>query len=64
MQTLQGGESKDMTDILREDFYDVGIGDAATVVVADKLYCIGGFRVEYDADLKLFYQSPQVQGTR
>ena len=57
---MQGGEGEDITDIFRENFYDCGIGDAATVVVDEKLYCIGGFRVEYDADLKLFYQSPQV----
>ena len=50
-----------MSDSLRKGFYELGIGDAATVVVGERLYCVGGFRVEYDADLKLFYQSPQVR---
>ena len=50
-----------MSDTLREGFYKLGIGDAATVVVGERLYCVGGFRVEYDEDLKLFYQSPQVR---
>ena len=54
------GESEDITDEMRDGFYGGGIGDAATVVVGDNLYCIGGFKVEYDAELKLFYQSPQV----
>ena len=49
-----------MSDTLREGFYESGVGDAATVVVGERLYCVGGFRVEYDEDLKLFYQSPQV----
>ena len=50
-----------MSDSLREGFYELGVGDAATIVIGEKLYCVGGFRVEYDADLKLFYQSPQVK---
>ena len=35
------------------------VGDAATAVFEGRLWVVGGYKLEYDAELKLYYQRPQ-----
>lgn len=37
------------------------VGDAASAFFAGELWVVGGFRIQYDEELKLFYQQPRAE---